>query len=137
MKLTSLTLQQAFDLGLNGIRAQRYQQSVRTWPNANTCAYRGVGGLKCWIGHCIPDSVYDVSLEGTSIDRWVTDQRQAYSGLRSLFVGHFPSALRKLQSLHDQLLQADRPGRIEAFEAGCQAFAREYYLTYTAPKESP
>lgn len=35
--------------------------------HAGACQYRGSGGNKCAVGHCIPDSHYDKEMEGANI----------------------------------------------------------------------
>lgn len=53
--------QEIFDLAYLGLKSQEWQKSKADW---GSCAYRGMGGLKCAIGHCMPDSEYTGDLEG-------------------------------------------------------------------------
>jgi len=50
------TRQEIFDLAWNGLKAQGFGKS--RVPGKARCLYRGPDGLKCAIGHCIPDGNY-------------------------------------------------------------------------------
>lgn len=62
---TFRTPQEIFDLVWNGLKAQGFKQSLGVGQN---CAYRGVDGMKCAIGHCIDDGDYCETLEGKSAE---------------------------------------------------------------------
>ncbi|WP_027486367.1 hypothetical protein [Allorhizobium undicola] len=54
------TQQEIFDIVYRGLAAQGFRRSERNYRSA----YRGEGGLKCSIGHLIPDARYVPELEG-------------------------------------------------------------------------
>lgn len=58
---TQSYLQTIFNRAWTGLKAQEFLQSVKN----NTCAYRGQGGRKCGIGHCIDDRYYRETFEGS------------------------------------------------------------------------
>lgn len=67
------------------------------------CAYRGDNGLKCAIGHVIPDSIYTADMEG----RAVMEVYTMYPEFKTLLTGegewevNMASFLEALQSVHD------------------------------------
>jgi hypothetical protein len=65
------------------------------------CAYRGKDGLKCAIGHIIPDSIYQEKMEG----RAVLELYTTYADFRTLISDEWDNELLtfldKLQSVHD------------------------------------
>lgn len=76
------------------------------------CVYRGPGGLKCAVGHVIPDEVYDPKMEGLHIYQIVSgyslgvsveEQRELYS----------------LQEAHD--FAAHESDFLRAFELGVKS----------------
>lgn len=66
-------LQEAFDTATAGVIAQG---GISLCQDENTCAYRGIDGKKCAIGHLLSD-----------------EQIQKYSIREGLTPGKFPSAL--------------------------------------------
>lgn len=57
--------QEIFTKAYIGLRDQGFERSVTVDEHGDeTCAYRGDNGLKCAIGHCIPDERYKPELEG-------------------------------------------------------------------------
>ena len=66
------------------------------------CAYRGDDGNKCIVGAFIPDSLYDGSLEGDSLDSSrVTDVLALAFGQKKLTDDQY-MLLGNLQSVHDR-----------------------------------
>lgn len=61
-----------------------------------TCMYRGKDGLKCAVGHLIPDELYHEGLEGKS-----ANMRPVDNILRDL--GHDIELCTCLQAIHDGL----------------------------------
>jgi len=57
-----LTLLQVAENGLKGLVAQQGKRSVNI-----SCQYRGPNGLKCFLGHSIPDAVYELRFEHTPL----------------------------------------------------------------------
>lgn len=55
--------QTAFDIVVNGARAQRCRSKATNDP---ACLYRGPKGRKCFAGMCIPDDIYSERIEGNS-----------------------------------------------------------------------
>lgn len=61
------TRQEIFDLAWNGLKAQGFKRSkVVGGPR---CLYRSQNGLKCAIGHCIPDEIYSPLMEEEGLDK--------------------------------------------------------------------
>ena len=54
--------QQLFDIAYTGLAKQGFQRSMSPDDPA-LCAYRGLNGLKCAIGHAIPDEKYQPDME--------------------------------------------------------------------------
>lgn len=108
------TLQAAFDVAYRGLRAQGFERALRA--DGTLCAYRGIDGKKCAVGHLIPDEHYHIYLEGAEV-----------SGLggesKGLWPEHLISALQDLQSVHDSGLSPSR------MKQNFARFAREYNLT--------
>jgi hypothetical protein len=73
---------------------------------SGVCAYRGAGGLKCFIGECISDEDYSICNEGKT----VLDTEVA-----SLFPGLNSTVLRDLQRIHDVYVPSDWKTNLEFF----------------------
>lgn len=58
-KITPI-VQQMYD----GLKSQNFERSV----GDISCLYRGHSGLKCAVGHIIPDELYDDDIEGDPAD---------------------------------------------------------------------
>ena len=130
-----LTDQNVFDNALQGVRAQRYKQSWNT--ELHMCCYRGPGGLKCGVGHSIPDDVYrpfmdTLTAAGTSIGLLLTRDNDDVAPLKALFAGVDRNLLAALQGAHDRGLCA-YPGarKGEEFEHEMLRVAKRFGLTYT------
>lgn len=67
--------QKVFNNAWNGLKAQGFKKSLLPAGEATNnylaadgaCAYRGIGGLKCFVGHNIPDDRYKPVFEGKSV----------------------------------------------------------------------
>ena len=59
-----LTQQEIFNKAYAGLKAQGFNRAVRDTGPLAICQYRGEDGLKCAIGHLIPDEKYEEGLEG-------------------------------------------------------------------------
>ena len=124
-KITTLTPQQVFDNALNGVRAQDYIKS----DTANgMCAYRGSVGLKCGIGHSIPDEVYNPEMDCSDFSTAFTDLILKNSKLKKLFKNCAPELLAFLQDAHDCMANK------EQFEDVMHEAAMRYDLVYTKPE---
>lgn len=123
-----LTLQQVFDNALNGVRGQGYKPSM----SVDGCAYRGFGGRKCAIGHCIPDELYDPSMD--AYPTGVAVLREKFPPVDALFSGLSTHDLGRLQGIHDDLSNTAGSLAQQQFEREMQRFAEERGLTYTAPQ---
>jgi hypothetical protein len=85
--------QEAFDIVVRGLAAQGWERSA---DEHGDCAYRGLGGRKCAIGHLIPDDLYDGALEGNGISS-VLSYRY---GIREA-IGSVSHLLEEMQGHHD------------------------------------
>ena len=135
--ITPLTPQQVFDAALFGIRKQGY---VKSYLVNRGCVYRGAHGLKCGMGHAIPDACYDPlfdsSNRSTSIGALLGDSRKQFDVLRRLFEGVPVYVLKDIQAAHDSMLAAypsenDKQG----WEQRMKDIAVAYRLTYTPKGE--
>lgn len=63
----SVLKQKYFDKAVAGLASQGFVQSTGT-SMFGDCAYRGINGLKCAVGHLIDDSEYDPEYEGSSVE---------------------------------------------------------------------
>ena len=130
--ITPLTNQQVFDNALFGIRQQNYVASG-TDDSGFNCLYRGPGGLKCGIGHSIPDELYRESMEGKCIGSLTTDlEYRAWFGvlLRDVSL----ELATRLQDAHDSAAHlAPSTNKLDpgAFEVRMEGIASRFDLTYT------
>lgn len=97
-------IQQMYD----GLKSQGFQRS--TPEGTSNCLYRGPNGLKCAIGHVIPDENYSDNLEMKSINYFSVfaatlfadfyfDQKSYLDDFNK--IGTLPTLLSELQSVHD------------------------------------
>ncbi len=59
-----MTRQEAFDKMATGLAGQNFRRSMN--PDGK-CAYRNPAGLKCAIGHLIPDEKYSPKMDSSSM----------------------------------------------------------------------
>ena len=93
------TKQETFD----AVVAHARQQGCKAMlGDEDTCAYRGEGGTKCFVGALIPDNKYSPNMESKTLD----DRRIArlMKGL-----GHDVPLLRRLQIVHDTEAEVELP----------------------------
>lgn len=117
-----MNAQEFFDKTVNAIRAQG-KPSI----GPNGCRYRGIGGLKCAVGHHITDDEYSPEMEYLGCSHW--------EFLSMLPDGHvlkeYVRLARSMQASHDR---AARSGNfLGDFERRVRIVAEEYELVYTPP----
>ena len=88
--------QEVFNTAYLGLKSQCFEKSYN--PEGGVCQYHTTHGLKCAIGHCIPNELYDKNFEGKSaiIVQEILDHKS------SLFFHIEAGFLRKLQNCHDR-----------------------------------
>ena len=118
------SLQETFDLVLNAIR-QQGQPSID--PEDEGCLYRGPNGLKCPVGHLIPDNLYDSRMEGGS-----ANSDAVAEVLENL--GYNVEFCNKLQEAHDN---ADNDDFIYDFNRRMRRIAQFYKLEYREEAAQP
>lgn len=92
-KIRYWTLQGAFNRVTRHLLKQK-KQSRSSSALGEFCAYRGDGGLKCAIGCLIPDTVYSVHMENTTVV--VINENYPELGF-----GRIVNELHELQCIHD------------------------------------
>lgn len=126
--------QEVFNKAVKGLAAQGFQSSRN---EDKTCRYRGPEGLKCAVGHLIPDEVDCTPLEGSPvyfralIDLLNTLGYNVEVGVAYLSAGgsvcyeHTPDVrfLFELQIAHDNAYNA------ESMKNNLMAFAQKYNLS--------
>jgi hypothetical protein len=144
--ITPLTKQQAFDLSVNGIRAQGYRRSL---AHGTTCMYRSLEGEKCAVGHMIPDELYHPSLEGSTAAAFDGSDRYARGAVRAvtelLSAKDVCDLAQRLQRLHDGITPPWVDGRplpdmirqAFLFEQGFSRISDVHGLLYTPPPPVP
>lgn len=123
-KITPFTPQQVFDNALNGVRAQEY---VRSESSGVSCSYRGDGGLKCGIGHSIPDEAYNPEMDCSDFSTAINDLIYKDSKLKKMFKDCEPELLQCLQDAHDCMADGNQ------FEDAMHTAALRHNLVYTKP----
>lgn len=130
-----LTEQQVYNNALFGMRGQNYEPSRA----GNACLYRGPHGLKCAIGHSIPDDIYCPEMDRRVNDDELTSighflEEFVFSELCELFQHVSVELLKALQVTHDQLLPNQSTAkRKEQFESRMRRIASRYHLEYSPP----
>lgn len=103
-------------------------------PVTLDCQYRGPDGLKCAVGHILPDEAYNSRLEGNTV--W-NDTVIGALGLKMSEDKDTLFMLQELQRLHDcQTLVGDEPSEAEISQyqddfktywaEGCKVIAQKY-----------
>lgn len=109
-------LQYFFDIGLAAIRKQRVRAAVGIQTIHEHCVYRHPTGIKCVIGHALPDELYDpvMNEKAISVAELIGHEavpEEKVNKLEEFFKDVSPPALSELQSLHDNYLA--NPGEPE------------------------
>lgn len=99
-----------------------------------TCAYRGDGGKKCFVGACITDEEYDPNMEGKNF-AILTECGKRFEKIeivREAQLGNLSTAcVTELQRIHDDSYHfTGRPnkGWLVAVESGLRLFAAKHHL---------
>ena len=104
-----MTFQEMFTQSFLGLKAQGFRQAVNL---EGDCCYRTPSGLKCAVGHLIPDELYHSNMEGETPSNLPTQ----------IFPAIALSFLHSLQRVHDH---ADTP---EVMETQLRLFAATHSL---------
>lgn len=96
-----LTEQDVFNNAYIGMLRQN-RRSAKSL-HGNQCLYRGPNGLKCAIGHSIPDELYSASMENVAFLHIIRPEARFKGSkeLRKLFANVSDNLIRELQSIHD------------------------------------
>ena len=100
------TRQEIYDTARKGLLGQMKKSRF----GGDKCAYRGDNGLKCAIGHCIPDDSYNESLEGSLASH--QEIMEAVGLEQNLSNIQF---LRDLQEVHDYSSPEDWEEELDYF----------------------
>ena len=101
--------QEIFNKVFLGLKSQGFQQSVN---KHNVCQYRGEGGLKCAVGHLIPDEIYNKEWDDeTTLADALPPHVYDAMGISADF-GASVDFLMQLQDIHDNY---DVPERMEDY----------------------
>lgn len=105
-------MQLAFNRVWDGAEAQGWQKSVMP-DDSGTCAYRGLHGLKCHVGHLIPDDLYEGYgnvMEGSGVDDFFDGMTRDDEARLQIGFDRLPASeqnrvvsfLHQLQAAHDE-----------------------------------
>ena len=123
-----LSHQQIFDIGVKGVRSQKYHRSVNEF---NSCKYNHSDGVRhCALGWVFAylglDNKFVAEYEGTPIDQM--DWFKQFTNLDNI------SCLWEFQQCHDNINDFDNEKeRKEYFEGRVKSYAENQGLVYTAP----
>ena len=87
-----MTHQEIFDF----VWTKLYEQGEQSIERCD-CRYRTTGGLKCAVGHLIPDDLYEENMEGRTV-RVISEH---YSLPSDVFNRYNEGFLNELQAAHD------------------------------------
>lgn len=107
--------QEIFNKVWKGLKSQGWQRSVR----GEKCLYRGPDGLKCAIGHLIPDEHYWKEMEGKTV--YTLMDTYPNLNLSTMNLGFLDS----LQTIHDLSWECTP----QELEEKYRRFARDQGLT--------
>ena len=124
------TMQEAFDTVLQKLRAQRCRSvKFNEKFGREICAYRGDNGMKCGIGHLIPDDEYQPVYD--------EDALRARYVMAPALEGLPRDLLTSLQTTHDCCMPSPGANNTEArmaeFEDWMADIAKSFHLTYAPP----
>lgn len=133
-----LDRQKLFDLVSEKLIAQGRGSFTIVDSNRVSCAYRNTDGLKCAIGHLIPDELYDPKMEnGTAfsvLNNFPKLKNYIFSEFKSDAFLHNTiqeiEFLDDLQLVHDSSCSVDTPiWDMTEFKKSLTTFANKYSLT--------
>lgn len=107
--------QEAFDKAVSGV----IKQGSKSFTSKG-CKYRGPNGLKCAVGHLIPDYMYEKGME-----MGIRYLYRDYPIIQRLFEDVNINMLIRLQIAHDN---ADEFNFVEEFKQKVLVFAEDYNL---------
>lgn len=107
--------QEAFDKAVSGV----IKQGSKSFTS-NGCKYRGPNGLKCAVGHLIPNDIYEPDME-----TGITYLYQEYPVIQKLFKDVDLGMLTDLQIAHDK---ADELNFTSSFKQIAWEIAKDYNL---------
>ncbi len=124
-----MTLQEAFDKVLFGLRAQAVGSFDYSGVGmAPSCLYRNKTGLKCAIGQLIPDDEYVPEMEALLFLAIKDPQHPAHCKTLSKVPVFF---LRDLMSIHDMFMPQRKGDSMLRWEDQMRETAGRYGLHYT------
>lgn len=88
--------QQLFNDAYLGLKSQDFRQSANDFG----CMYRH-GKLKCAIGHCIPDHLYDPDMDSLTSMSTIVNNQQVQGVIDRLYPDFDLDFAEKLQIVHD------------------------------------
>lgn len=132
--MSNFNRQEAFNRAVAGLWAQK-AFSMAVMPDMDpddymACAYRGLNGTKCAVGHLIPDDRYDAAFENQTPSMHDERVRNAIDPELGVIDYHDASFLGSMQSsLHDSLhTELDGEWNDDAFRDVVDRFAERYGL---------
>jgi hypothetical protein len=95
---------------------------------SSVCLYRSPNGLKCAIGHCIPDELYGPSMEGKGLQSLLQLFPRIHTalGISTVNYSEKERALSFLQSIHDC---AKNWKSEQTLRSAFQAFGKQHALS--------
>lgn len=111
--------QRIFDKAFKGLQSQGFVRSTLR----GACQYRGLDGLRCAIGHVLPDDVYEPSMEGNNVGYLLCEE-----DFRKRFEGSQDPAAKDLLGADEDFLAEMQ----DAHDESCSAYTMEKYLKSVA-----
>lgn len=117
--------QEIFDFAVSKV----IEQGAPALSTENFCAYRGELDRKCAFGHLIPDSLYEIRLEGVSACSILSDiGGSKYSSKLAASLGRHSDLIVGLQSAHDG--RATSENFVAKFRYDAEIIAERHGLTF-------
>ena len=102
-----MTMQEIFNIAAPALLAQdarSFRKNALSEDDETVeviCAYRSTDGLKCAIGHIIPDSIYREEMEGRAVLEIYTEYEDFKNIIGSEWDSQLLTFLTRLQEVHD------------------------------------
>ncbi len=123
-----MTLQEIFDKTTNAIIAQGGPSLTRKVERG--CAYRGVNGRKCAIGHLIPDELYDKDIEGGGFQALLDEHPELATHFKTISTDKkAPRLLESLQYAHDAAVVDSSEYYFDSYKREIVAVAERFGLS--------